>query len=133
MATDLGVGEEAQPQAIVIPIEHRREMLVREPNSCRQRCASQRRDHFPCRQSAQNRIRSLITNPPAQAPLRQDVFTNDAALIPWLSDPALSVVGRILVRIMRTRAGREIMAKILKAFAYGVSHSGQRKGDIQRI
>ena len=44
-ATDLGVGEEAQPQSIVIPIEHRREMLLREPNSCRQRCASQRRNN----------------------------------------------------------------------------------------
>lgn len=50
----------------------------------------------------------------------RDLFIGDDALIQWLSEPALSLGGRVPLSIMRTHAGRKKVAGILKAIAHGV-------------
>lgn len=50
----------------------------------------------------------------------RDLFISDAALIQWLSEPALSLGGRVPLTVMRNRAGRNRVANILKAIAHGV-------------
>lgn len=47
------------------------------------------------------------------------LFKNDAGLALWLSEPARSLLDRVPLAVMRTKAGREKVTNILRSLAHG--------------
>lgn len=50
----------------------------------------------------------------------RELFTSDGALVEWLCSPAPALDGRIPLKIMRSREGREKVCNVLKCIVHGV-------------
>lgn len=48
------------------------------------------------------------------------LFRNDAGLALWLIEPARSLMGRVPLAVMRTKAGRQKVTNILRSLAHGI-------------
>jgi uncharacterized protein (DUF2384 family) len=49
----------------------------------------------------------------------RDLFKEESGLVLWLCEPAHSLGGKLPLHVMRTAAGRKLVAGILRSIAYG--------------